>query len=534
MSTLHTWNRLLEADRPTLIQDYLRRSALREPHKVVLIHRADRWTYHELFEASQALAHWLVSRDLPPGFRAAILTDHPFRYATAYFGILAAGGTVVGMNTQTSDRVLTGIFNDCRVAIAITDAKFATYFRALVDVERPIDALVVNGLEPVARRVFGERCFELQQVLADGSALSSPNLPRVTPSDIAQIIYTSGTTGAPKGVMLSHRNLVANTDSIIEYLRLTADDRVMAVLPFFYSYGNSLLLTHVAVGGSLIVNQQFLYPNVILDEMVNERATGFSGVPSTFAILLNRSSIREYSFPDLRYLTQAGGPMSPALALELKALLPGVDIFIMYGQTEASARLSFLDPRLIERKSGSIGKAIPGVRLELRDDEGSPVAIGEVGEIVASGDNIMLGYWERPLATAAVLVEGALRTGDLARQDAEGFFFIVGRKSDMIKSGSHRIAPKAIEEALIEHRAVDEVAVVGVEDDILGEALKACVVLKPGLSCSDRELKVHCRKLLPAYEVPHHFEFLAALPKTTSGKIRRTELKSGAAAGVVA
>jgi len=508
-----------------LIQDYLERSAHLEPTKDALIHRGRRRTYRELHLASQALARWIASRMPEPAFRAAILTDEPFDYVAAYFGILSAGGVVVALNTQTSERTLTGILGDCRVSIVLTDAKFSKHFPTLLALQPSVEAMAVRDLSRVSDAT-DDRCFDYQTVLESDAVDDSVALPRLAPSAVAQIIYTSGTTGAPKGVMLSHGNLVANTDSIVKYLRLTRDDRVMAVLPFFYSYGNSLLLTHIAVGGSLVVNQQFVYPNVILDEMVAEGATGFSGVPSTFAILLNRSAIRDYSLPDLRYLTQAGGPMSPTLAKALKELLPAVEVYIMYGQTEASARLSYLEPELLERKSGSIGKAIPGVTLELRGENGGAVPAGEVGEIVARGGNIMLGYWEQPEATAEVLRHGGLWTGDLARQDAEGYFFIVGRRSDMIKSGAHRIAPKVIEDAIVEHPAVDEVAVVGVPEEFLGEALRAYVVIKPGRSCHPRELKAHCRRLLPAYEVPHHFDFLPALPKTTSGKVLRGELRT--------
>ncbi|MBE0616967.1 MAG: AMP-binding protein, partial [Proteobacteria bacterium] len=342
---------------------------------------------------------------------------------------------------------------------------------------------------------------------------------------LAKIIYTSGTTGEPKGVMLRHRNLVANVRSIVEYLGLTERDRVMAVLPFFYVYGNSVLLTHAAVGGSLVVNQSLMYPNVILEQMTAEGVTGFSGVPSTFAILLNRSSIREHRFPALRYVTQAGGAMSPKLACEVREVLPQTDVFIMYGQTEASARLSYLPPADLLRKAGSIGRAIPGVRLQVLRPDGSPAGVGEVGEIVAQGDNVMAGYWGKPEETAQVLRAEGLWTGDLAKTDEEGYLYIVSRKSDMIKSGAHRIAPKEIEELIQEHPAVHEVAVFGVDDEILGEAIHACAVLKGGVRCTEKELTRFCRENLPAFKVPHKVEFRDDLPKTASGKIRKEELR---------
>jgi acyl-CoA synthetase (AMP-forming)/AMP-acid ligase II len=273
------------------------------------------------------------------------------------------------------------------------------------------------------------------------------------------------------------------------------------------------------------VNQSFLYPNVVLDEMVAHKVTGFSGIPSTFAIMLNRSAIREYSFPALRYITQAGAAMAPQLAKRLKEVFPKVEIFIMYGQTEASPRLSCLLPEDLERKYGSIGKAIPGVTLELLSQDGQLVSPGEVGEIVANGENIMAGYWQRLEETAEALRPEGLWTGDLAKMDEEGYLFMVSRKSDMIKSGSHRIAPKEIEEIILEHESVHEAVVVGQEDEILGEAIKACIVLRPDAKCTGKDLTRHCRKNLPAFKVPHHIVFLDELPKTATGKIKKAELQ---------
>jgi len=325
--------------------------------------------------------------------------------------------------------------------------------------------------------------------------------------------------------MLRHRNLLANTRSTVEYLELSEHDKIMVVLPFFYSYGNSILLTHIAVGGTLVVNQSFLYPNVILEQMIAEGVTGFSGVPSSFAILLNRSAIRDYSFPQLRYLTQAGAAMSPALAKNLSEVFPDVEIFIMYGQTEAAPRLSYLKPSKVVDKAGSIGKAIPGVTLEVCRPDGSMVDVGEVGEIVAIGENIMAGYWQRPQETAKVLQNGKLWTGDLARIDEDGFIFIESRKSDMIKSGSHRIGPKEIEDAIMELPSIHEVAVVGHDDEILGEKIVAFVVLKDDSELSEKELFRHCRRSLPTFKVPHEIVFQSELPKTATGKIKKTELK---------
>ncbi len=491
-----------------LIHSFLEQSADTRPDKTALIQGEERLSYADLAMRAERISQWLLGNALEAGDRVAILTDQAGEYVAAYFGILAAGGIVIGLNTQTSSHALSTVLSDSGASTVLSHKKYRKY-RKLIQKQ---DAVLH----------YQEDIPSLWQ--KDRTGLPQP-LPAISPEDIAQIIYTSGTTGAPKGVMLRHRNLVANTRSIISYLNLTENDSIMAVLPFFYSYGNSVLLTHIAVAGTLVVNQSFLYPNVILEQMKNEGVTGFSGVPSSFAILLNRSAIKKYTFPKLRYLTQAGAAMSPTLAARLATIFPDTSIFIMYGQTEASARLSFLPADRIVDKAGSIGRAIPGVTLQVCRPDGSRAAIDEVGEIVATGENVMAGYWQQPKATAEVLKDGSLWTGDLARVDSDGFLFIESRKTDMIKSGSHRIAPKEIEEMIMELPAIHEVAVVGCEDEILGEKIVAFAVAKEGQTLVAKELIRHCRRNLPAFKVPHEIVIQDELPKTATGKIKKKELK---------
>jgi acyl-CoA synthetase (AMP-forming)/AMP-acid ligase II len=404
----------------------------------------------------------------------------------------------------------------------MTEQNYVGYLEQLSGELPSLRMIAVRTNKPTEAKPTHFAIIDFEEIL--GSKPSGP-VTRGT-DDYALILYTSGTTGQPKGVTLSHRNLVANTKSIVEYLRLTGDDRVMHVLPFTYSYGNSILLTHAAVGGCIVVNRSFLYPNVVLDEMQQHEVTGFSGVPSTYAILLERSTIAERSFPHLRYVTTSGAPMPPTLVNRLRRTLPHVEIFLMYGQTEASTRLTCLPPEKVAMKPGSIGRAISGVGIELLDPSGQPVPVGETGEIVASGPNVMCGYWKRPDLTAKVLRDGKLWTGDLARADEEGCLYIVGRTSDLIKSASHRIAPQEIEEVLLEHRAVAEAAVIGIPDDILGESIHACVVLNEDRICTEEDLIGHCKALLPAFKVPQRFRFYDELPRTESGKIRRAELRA--------
>ena len=256
--------------------------------------------------------------------------------------------------------------------------------------------------------------------------------------DVASIIYTSGSTGRPKGVTLSHLNIVSNTRSIVEYARLTGDDRVMVVMPFPYVLGKSLFNTHFCVGGTVVIDNCFAFPNTIIETMHKERVTDFAGFPFIYATLLNESNFEHQSWDHLRYVMQAGGSLAPALIKRLMQALQRTEIYIMYGATKASARLSYLPPGNLGRNLGSIGKAIPNVELKIIKEDVCEANLGEVGEIVARGSNIMLGYWNDPKETQQVMSKCGYRTGDLGYRDEEGYFYIFGRSKEMIKIAGYR------------------------------------------------------------------------------------------------
>ncbi len=509
------------------IEQYLVESAEKFSDKAAIIQSGNWISYKEIFLKAKRISALLLKEDVKKGDRIGILLDDPTDYTVVYFGILLAGAVVVALNTQTSSRTLQSIINDSEISILFSHAKFLKYIKE-IEGHVPSFRLVVVfpafptdiGCSTINHINYKE--FSDNRAFIQGTDLS----PAPTGSQaLAQIIYTSGTAGRPKGVMLTHASLMANTRSIIKYLELTSIERHMVVLPFFYSFGNSILLSHFCVGATMVVHQSMVYPKLILDFMAKESVTGLSGVPSTFAVLLSSGALSAYHFPKLRYVAQAGGAMSPKLARQVKASWPASRIYIMYGQTEASARLSFLHPDDFDRKAGSIGKAIPGVSLLLLNKEGNPAQPGEIGEIVAVGENVMAGYWKDPEGTRKVLKKEGLWTGDLARIDEAGYFYIVSRKSEMIKSGAHRIAPKEIEEIILEHDAVKDAAVFGVEDDILGEAIVACIILKKEIQYSQKELLLHCKSNLPAFKVPKHIVCTERFPKTASGKVQKESLK---------
>jgi acyl-CoA synthetase (AMP-forming)/AMP-acid ligase II len=358
--------------------------------------------------------------------------------------------------------------------------------------------------------------------IVNAKELPDPGV-EIDDSALASIIYTSGSTGNPKGVMLSHGNIVSNVHSICQYLSITDKDIQMVVLPFFYVMGKSLLNTHFAAGGAVVINNKFAYPASVIQQMIDEKVTAFSGVPSTYAYLLHRSPLEKYrdKLKSLRYCSQAGGHMSNQVKKELRQVLPRhTKIFIMYGATEASARLTYLEPDRFEEKMGSIGRPIQNVTLRILGENGQKLTAGQTGELVASGPIIMQGYWRDKKATSSVLTQNGYHTGDLGYQDKDGYFYVIGREDNLLKIGGYRINLQEIEDVLISTGLVIEAAVFGVADELLGCKLIAVATPKNG-DCTERNIIISCAEKLPKYKLPAAIKLVKSLPKGTNGKINQ-------------
>ena len=503
-----------------LLHHFLGEAALRQPDRHALVEGERRTTYGELAVGVERLAQLLVAEGLERGDRVALLAHNSRFYVEAYHGVLAAGGIAVPINTATDARNLAFFVRD-------SGARFLAFGAGTErTVQRARDDL--DGVELLLserEQDLPDLPAQIRSVTADNAADSAPGrFESFSDGAIASIVYTSGSTGRPRGATLSHRNLVSNALAIQGYLGLESDDRVLAVLPFHYIYGKSVLNTHLLAGATVVIENRFLYPQTVVETMERESCTGFSGVPSNFAILLNRTTFAERPPAALRYVTQAGGPMSPSLTRRLMDVLGGRKIYIMYGATEASGRLSYLPPEDLLRNVGSIGRPVDEVTFALIKEDGSVAAAGEVGELVASGPNIMQGYWGAPDETALVLGDLGYRTGDLARRVESGYYEIVGRKRDMIKAGAHRISPKEIEEAILEFPDIHEVAVIGIPDEVLGEAIWAVIVSKSG-GAQQEALSRFLRERLPQYKLPSGYQWREGLPKNPSGKPMKETLR---------
>lgn len=469
-------------------------------------------TYGDLRRKVGGLASGLLAQGRRKGDRIGICSENSLSFVVAYLGIIQAGLVAVPFQTELTEEGFGSIVTGAGIRHVFVSKRFYGRLRAWAD-QRGVTLIDESGLDYL-------------------TAASPQPFPEINPKeDLAALMFTSGSTGQPKGVMVSHRNLECNTRDIISYMDLTPSDRVMVVLPFHYCFGLSLLHTHLLAEASLVLNNDFkLYPETVLRQMQSLECTGLAGVPSTYQLLLRKSRFRQMRFPRLRWLQQAGGKLPSPYIEELRRSFPRVLYFLMYGQTEATARLSYLPPDRLADKLGSIGKGLPSTTLEVLKADGTAVTPGsdQVGEIVAHGDNIARGYWNDPEETSKYFRNGKLYTGDLARVDSDGFIYIVERERDMIKSGGNRVSAKEIEDVVAEIPEVVEVAVIGMPHEFLGEAIMAFVVPTQNAAVTPDCVAAHCRARLPAFKRPEEIIFLKTMPHNGAGKILKRELKNRA------
>jgi acyl-CoA synthetase (AMP-forming)/AMP-acid ligase II len=504
--------------------DLLVNTAAASPEKMAAIHLERQISYGDLHQASLALATRIKQLDLEPGSRVAILFENSIDYLVCFFGSLGSELVTVPLDSSLTPDGLNAILADCGASVLMVQGKYRRHLKMILGDNLPLKLIICD--KPVTFLENGPATERLGDILEAESTESTVTTgSTANDSSLAAIFYTSGSTGEAKGVMLSHRNLISNTQATVKYLDLDGDSSMLIILPFYYIYGNSLLLTHMACGGLIVIDNRFMYPEVVLDTLEESKVTGLAGVPSTFMIALNKSTLAKRKLKHLEYITQAGGAMAPEVTRALMAACPNQKLWIMYGQTEASPRVTYLPPERLQEKLGSIGIPVPGVEVVIRDEVGNEAAVGQTGEIVVRGPNVMLGYWGQPEETSEVIQDGWLITGDLAHKDEDGFIFVDGRKREIIKSAGHRVSAKEIEERILEFDMVAEVAVFGMPDDILGESIQAVVVLKADCQAEANDIQSWCQHHLAAFKVPRAVRFVGSLPKYKTGKVNKLALK---------
>lgn len=514
----------------SLVHDLLAQSASRLAEKVALVCQGRRVTFGELHAASDHLAALLRERGVGRGDRVAIFADNSVETVVSFWATSKAGAVATIVHAQTKADKLAFILSDCEAKALVVAAQLvpiaAEALREGTKVELVIAA---DGAQPehVASLPGGTPWSIAVEPRPPLRALGTIDL------DVAMLIYTSGTTGEPKGVMHSHRSILTAATSIARYLENHELDVLLCVLPLAFGYGMTQLLTATLVGARLVLERSFAYPAQILNLFGQEKVTGFAGIPTAFGVIGELKSLDGFDLSSLRYMTSAAAALSEKHVRMLRQRIPQARLFVMYGQTEC-LRATYLPPEELERRPHSMGIAIPNTEAWVADERGERVPPGVVGELVIRGSHVMKGYFNRPEETKKKLHPGptpgelVLRTGDLCKVDEDGFFTFVSRSDDIIKCRGEKVSPKEVENALLDLEGIRECAVIGVPDELLGEAVKAFCVLEEGANVTERQIAQHAARNLEGYMVPKLIEIVSELPKTSTGKITKAPLRERA------
>ena len=506
------------------------RQANRDPSPLALVHKNERLRYGELAERIDAAAAGFLSLGCERRDRIAIFLPKQFETVAAMFGAVRAGCVFVPVNPLLKAAQVAHILRDCNVRVLVTSSERFELLREELPHCVDLRHVVVVGNDASLPDVKTPQVLSWHALLGAGQA---PRAHRVVDTDMAAILYTSGSTGKPKGVVLSHRNMVTGAHSVAQYLGNTAEDRLLAALPFSFDYGFSQLSTAFHVGASVTL-MDYLFPKDILTALAKERITGLAGVPPLWAQLSELQWPAE-STSHLRYITNSGGAMPGSTLSKLRATLPKAQVFLMYGLTEAF-RSTYLPPSEIDKRPGSMGKAIPNAEILVVRPDGTPCEPNEPGELVHRGSLVALGYWGdsektqlrfRPapgLPDGLRIPEIAVWSGDTVRADEDGFLYFVGRKDEMIKTSGYRVSPTEVEEVVFGSGLVGDAAAVGVKHAKLGQAIVVVATPAAGRTPESKAVLDHCRKELPAFMVPTRVEWRDHLPRNPNGKYDRPKL----------
>jgi len=508
-----------------LLHQLFETTVKRVPDNVALVTEGRRYTYRELDAHAARLAAGLQSLGVKRGDRVAIFADNGVEVVVGVFGALKAGTIFMPISPLTKSDKLAYLLNDSRAACLVTTQVLHRIWEQALTRNTSVHACLVSDL-PAAN--VGARLKSYEETVAGDMRSPQPTL--IIDQDLASIIYTSGTTGAPKGVMLTHLNMVSAARSVNAYLGMTEKDVIMCALLLAFSYGLYQILIGFMVGATVVLARSFSFPVKILETMANEGVTVFPGAPTMFSVLMGIGNLSRFDLSRLRLITNAAAALSERHIRELRALFPQAKLFSMYGLTECK-RVTYLPPEQIATRPSSVGRGMANQEVWLVDEQGKRLPNGSVGELVVRGSHVMRGYWEKPEETAQRLKPGpypgemVLYTGDIFRTDEEGYLYFVARKDDIIKSRGEKVSPKEVENVLYGLDGVKDAAVIGVPDLTFGAAIKAFLVLRSGYSYSDREVIKFCLDKLESFMVPKYVTFVNELPTTDTGKINKKVLK---------
>lgn len=496
-----------------LLSDFLINSAAQHPDKIALYFGNDSYSYTRLYRYSRNLAGFISKSGFNKGDRVITYLENSPETVISMFGTLLAGGAFSVVNQTIKAHKLAYIIGNCAPKFIVTDSARLDGLRELgSQVDLP-PLILIDGK--------AEGTYDLREII--NGDLEPPAL-RIVDLDLAAIIYTSGSTGDPKGVALSHRNMVTAARSITQYLENVTSDIILDVLPLSFDYGLYQVLMSFLFSGTVVLEKKFGYPFKLIKLIQSRKVTGLPCVPTMMAIFLQMEGLEKKDLSSVRYISNTGAALPPSYIPRLNKIFPNARIYSMYGLTECK-RVSYLPPAMIEKKPDSVGIAMPNTEVYVIDDKGEIKERDALGELVIRGSNVMRCYWNDPEGTAKVLKQGrypweqVLYTGDLFRIDKDGFLYFKGRMDDIIKCRGERVSPKEIENVLYELEDLVAVRVTPVPDEIMGNAIKAEVVRKPGSDISIDEILHHCRKNLEDLMLPKYIEIVESLPKSESGKI---------------
>lgn len=497
-------------------------SAAAHSTRTALTFEGQTWTFRELKQHASACAHLLRAHGIRSGERVAIALPNRPEYVFALFGTILAGGIAVQVNHRYPKHEIERILDDCQPSVVVsTDATAQACNTGDPDFLGRVFVRVGQRSQPSESLPFN--------LIED--YLEQPDLgTRITPSDTAVLQYTGGTTGEAKGVVLTHHNLTANVQQrgavTYDRLPLPPGAKTVNVLPMCHVYGlTAVTLTAIHFGMNQILLPQF-DPHEVLEVIASERPFVFTGVPTMYTALMRTPGVADAGLDDVAVYNSAGAGF-PVEQMDRFERLTGARIIEGFGISEASPS-THINPPFADRRIGSVGVPLPMTDVRIVDRDGSgiePLPVGEVGEMLIRGPQVMHGYWNRPEQSAQALRDGWLVTGDLAHMDEDGFFFIDGRKKEMIITGGFNVYPAEIEQVLVRFPGVVETAVVGLHDPHHGETVCAFVVGEPDCDVNATDLEKHCREYLAGYKVPREYRFIDALPRTPVGKIAKNQLE---------
>lgn len=474
-------------------------------------------SYTELDEASNKVANALIGIGIGKGDRVAMLLPNSPEFVAIYFGIVKIGGIAVPLNIKYKVDELTSLFNDFQPKVLVVESPLPESLALALPRFKYIEHVIDLGSN------YAEEFLSYQQIMATSSARRIEVEPE--PEDIAHIAYTSGPTIRPRGAVLTHHNLV--TEAAVSgdgFQQTDKDTTILFALPLHHVFGLVSILLTAIHKGSIVVIVPGLSISGLMEIMERQRVTIFMGVPYVYALMGNVAEKEgiKYDLSALRLYGSAGAPLSTGIMKRFKKQF-GLDIIDCWGLTEAVCFLT-CPPVDGTGKFGSVGKALPGWEIKIVDDNGRELPVNQPGEIIAKG-SLMKGYYNNPQATAEVMKDGWLYTGDIGKVDEDGYFFFLGRKKELIIRKGQNIHPSDIEAVLSTHPKVAEVAVVGIPDEMRGESIRACISLKAGEVATEEEMRRFCRQHMADYKLPKQIIFLDSLPKTATGKICKEDLK---------